>query len=144
VTHVMVEMWGGGAGGGAPFDLPGGGGGAYSRKVITVTPGTTYTVEVGGGGKAEVPFQSAPTNGGDSSFGDGNQILLLAGGGFAGGLGGIADSSADIGRSGLNEASGSGGPAFGAKFCPGPNGETTGKGGDLLSGGIDGYVLLTW
>ena len=69
--------------------------------------------------------------------------LIRAGGGFAGGIGGIA-GPADIGRNGLNEAFGSGGPAFGAKFCPGPNGETTGKGGDLLSGGIDGYVLLTW
>ncbi len=143
VTHVMVEMWGGGAGGGVPFGFPGGGGGAYSRGVIAVIPGTTYKIQVGGGGKVEVPFQSDPTNGGDSSFSAASGGLISAGGGFAGGTGGIP-SSADIGRIGLNEAVGSGGPAFGAKFCPGPNGETTGKGGDLLSGGIAGYVLLTW
>ena len=59
VTHVMVEMWGGGAGGGAPLDLPGGGGGAYSRSVITVIPGTTYKIQVGGGGNAEASPKAA-------------------------------------------------------------------------------------
>jgi hypothetical protein len=65
---VLVELWGGGGGGGVGFagyyycdtffncdytegspGIPGGGGG-YTRAVVPVTPGATYTVAIGAGG----------------------------------------------------------------------------------------------
>lgn len=56
VTSVTVEAWGaGGGGGGTALNPSQGGGGAdgsYSKKVITVVPGTTYNINVGAGGLA--------------------------------------------------------------------------------------------
>ncbi len=49
VTSVTVQCWGGG-GGGASNNGGGGGGGAYSSSTLTVTPGLTYTFNVGAGG----------------------------------------------------------------------------------------------
>ncbi|TAK95123.1 MAG: hypothetical protein EPO07_15755, partial [Verrucomicrobia bacterium] len=57
VTTVQVECWGGG-GTGASARRPGGsngyggggGGGAYAKSTVPVTAGTTYTIQVGGGG----------------------------------------------------------------------------------------------
>jgi hypothetical protein len=148
VTRVMVEMWGGGAGGDV---LVGGGGGAYSRSVVAVTPGINYDIDVGGGGSGIVLFQSGPQNGHDSNMLAGSTTLIFAQAGsifnpgsLPIGVGGSADQQADIGRDGGSTFGPAGAPAFGAKFCPGPDGETTGKGGDALSGGIAGYVLLTW
>ena len=145
VTRVMVEMWGGGAGGDV---LVGGGGGAYSRSVVMMIPGTNYDINVGGGGGGTVPFQSGAQDGHDSNMLLGNGTLLYAQGGKSVvvhfGFGGDSDQQADIGRPGGTTITGAGAPAFGAQFCPGPDGETTGKGGDIFSGGIAGYVLLTW
>jgi len=46
-----------------------------------------------------------------------------------------------LSRAGFGGAFEAGGPAFGARFCPAPGGgETTGKGGDVLQGGLPGYV----
>lgn len=52
VTWVGVEMWGGGGSGGGAVCCctggPSGGNGAYARKLMTVTPGDTYTICAGG------------------------------------------------------------------------------------------------
>jgi len=144
ITHVMVEMWGGGGGGG---ESTAGGGGAYSRSVIAVTPGTVYTITVGGGGLSFVPFSRDATNGAVSSMSLGSTTLIFAGGGFAGvpaifGAGGFDDGTAAISRRGREADFAGPGAAFGASFCP--NGDQTGKGGSILNGGYPGYVLLTW
>lgn len=150
VTHVMVEMWGGGGGGGTIF---GGGGGAYSRGVITVTPGTIYSIVVGRGGQAKVPFGAIQQDGGDSSVSLGGVTMIFAGGGHApdGGeqspnesMGGDTDPSAAISRTGGQGNLTFGSPAFGTAFCAGPERDQTGKGGDLLGAGHPGYVILTW
>ncbi len=51
VTSVLAECWGGGgAGGGVSGKTSagaGGAGGAYAKKQVSVTPGNTYTVNVG-------------------------------------------------------------------------------------------------
>src|SRR5665647_16017 len=70
VTSVTIECWGGGgAGGGVKsngnYGGAGGAGGAYASKVITVTPGSTYTVNVGQGGNGGKNDGPA---GGDSWF----------------------------------------------------------------------------
>ena len=53
ITQVTIEAWGGGGKGGSRSGTSngfgGGGGGAYARKLVTVVPGTTYTVTVGTG-----------------------------------------------------------------------------------------------
>jgi hypothetical protein len=144
VTHALVEMWGGGGGG---VDTKRGGGGAYSRSVIAVTPGTIYDIVVGGGGQGFVPFQQSGKDGHESSMSLAGVKLIFAGGGLTGGNGGSGgptDPSAAISRPGGNQSVINGGVAFGAFFCPGPDAEKTGRGGDLFLAGQPGYVVLSW
>jgi hypothetical protein len=148
VTHVLVEMWGGGGGGGDLFGW-GGTGGAYSRSVIPVTPGSVYTVTVGGGGRGVVPFGNDSEVGNSSSLSVGGVTLIFAGGGGAGKDSGVlraaTDPSAAISRSTAPSTfTPAGSPAFGASLCPGPASDTTGSGGGIFGGGQAGYVLLTW
>ena len=113
VTSVTVECWGGAGRGGARISgsdvaLAGGGGGAYSRKVIAVSPGTTYNLRVGAGSTSTSP-------GGDSWFSN-SAIVMAKGGGSVGdnsntvGLGGSGTASiGDFTLDGGNGARGSGG-----------------------------------
>ena len=145
VTHVMVEMWGAGGGGG-PADPTsgcfgyGGGGGAYSRSVVPVTAGTTYTIVVGGGGQNNQA-------GGKSTMDGGGQTLITAGGGGACIDGGNPDPNAALSKRGaftLGTSGGTGGNAF---LSPGPDSEQTGRGAnwaDLSGHAFAGFVLLTW
>jgi hypothetical protein len=148
VTHVLVEIWGGGGGGGDLLGW-GGTGGAYSRSVIAVTPGSVYTVTVGGGGRGVVPFGNDSEVGNSSSVSVGGANLIFAGGGGAGKDSGVVsaatDPSAAISRSTAPRTfTPAGSPAFGASLCPGPASDTTGSGGGIFGGGQAGYVLLTW
>jgi hypothetical protein len=148
VTHVLVEMWGGGGGGGDLIGW-GGTGGAYSRSVIAVTPGSVYTVTVGGGGRGFVPFGNNSEVGNSSSVSVGGVNLIFAGGGGAGHDSGVlsaaTDPSAAISRSfAPSTFTPAGSPAFGASLSPGPAADTTGSGGGIFGGGQAGYVLLTW
>ncbi len=167
VTRVMIEAWGAGGGGGAggiggtaPSDFPGSGGGgggagAYSRGIITVTPGLTYTVIVGAAGAGGNPFApggpESGVPGGDTRFVAPNATILFASGGGAGGghgnslglpgaggEGGVADPAAPIQRNGGNgvtgdqiRIAGSGGAPFrfGSIFHPGSGGGAGGEGG---------------
>ena len=123
VTQVYLEGWGagGGGGGGTAYlyspvgdsnvyfnTATGGGGGAggYARKVITVVPRQTYTIEVGVGGVGGVSESStshtatAGGNGGDTTFsiGPGTNFFICNGGG--GGYMGVAGSSGEGGGGG--------------------------------------------
>ena len=64
-TSVKIQLWGGGGAGQYDGDdNPGafcGGGGAHIVSIVTVTPGTSYTVTVGAGAT------SNPSDGGDTS-----------------------------------------------------------------------------
>jgi hypothetical protein len=96
VSSVTAEAWGGGAGGSewqplAPRGGAGGGGGAYAASDLSVTPGSSYTATVGGGGTQGI-------SGGDSSFsGDSASVVAKAGlsngQSRTGGSGGSAASS---------------------------------------------------
>ena len=147
ITHIMVDAWGGGGGSsngtpGLGFGI-GGGGGGYARAFVTVTPGTTYVIFVGGGG-------AAGQDGYNSSLQFGGQTLVIATGGHATGFAGTASTAPGL-PSIVRVGGGTGGPsgAVGANAgaCLGPDGAKTGQGasfGDIASHAFSGYVLITW
>lgn len=89
VTAVEVETWGGGGRGGSRtggsnVGRGGGGGGAYSRGIVSVTPGQTYYINVG------VGSNNNSNPGGDSWFNavgsaPTSDSFVLAKGGISGG-----------------------------------------------------------
>lgn len=113
VTHVWVILWGGGGGGGGGgeaytdgadlgLDGFGGGGGSagvLSMSILSVTPGSTYSVVLGAGGtagSAGAPDGGDGGAGGDSQFlSPSSSVLMLAGGGKAGKPGLSAVTCAD-------------------------------------------------
>lgn len=170
VTEVAVECWGAGGGGGTSLITVsgggGGGGGAYARsEVVSVTPGTTYTVTVG--------TSAGSSDGGDSWFMStgttlakgglqGSHGLFLTPG--AGGLGGDAAScvgdtvrSGGAGSAGAALAAGAGGGSAGedvdgnaasgttpgaAPLFGGAAGSATGVGDSPGGGGAAGAILV--
>lgn len=155
VTKIRARVWGGGGGGGgstgASGGAGGGGGGAYAESVLSVTPGTTYTVTVGSGGSGGSGRQNG-TAGGQSSF----STLVRAGGGSGGqwdgpdgisasggtGSGQITISGGGGGIGGTNEQDGSGGdsPLGGMGGVSGTNAAVTGNNGrpGIIPGGGGG------
>ena len=130
VTSITVQAWGGGGKGGARTNssdnvaLAGGGGGAYSSSILSVTPGTVYTVTVGAG-------SSTTAAGGDSWFG--STATLLAKGG-----GSVADNSNTRGAGGLASA-GVGTTKFnGGTGAAGTGGSFGGGGGSSAGTGAAG------
>ncbi len=123
VTSILVECVGAGGGGSSLTANNarggGGGGGAFASSVLSVIPGTSYSVVVGSGGLAN-------TSGGSSSFGSN---LVLA----AGGTGGVNNNST-AGAGGTIAAS------IGTTRYPGGNGA---NGGTTYSGGGGGGAGTT-
>lgn len=92
VTSITVEVWGAGGRGGSRTSgsnaYGGGGGGAYSRSIISVTPGQTFNYFVGAG-------SNSTANGGDTWFGSSTTLMAKGGASVpnnaaAGALGGDA------------------------------------------------------
>ena len=160
VTQITIETWGaGGAGGyseGEPFDphpAAGGGGGAYAKSTISVTPGEMLNITVGRGG--ENPNGTA-RDGENSSVKRGTTTLVEAEGGKSvggtntrtGAQGGQASNSigdvkysggngGDSSESGPNCAGGGGGAAGDDQGNgeDGEDGSSTSLGGDGGTGG---------
>lgn len=151
VSSVTVECWGGGgAGGGANSTTNtggGGGGGAYSKSVLTLTPGTIYTVTVGAGG---VGVSNANGGvGGDSWFSTTGTILAKGGGAgllaATGGSGGASGSgvgttvfsggNGGTSSAGPSMASGAGGGSAGSTSIGGNGTTGTGGAGSAGTGG---------
>ena len=118
VTSVCVVCIGGGAGSqSATYTTPCGGGGLGWKNDIAVSPGKTYTVQVGRGG--DYLQAESPTNGGGgtSYFIDTNTVYGGGGsfptggtyGGDGGGNGGSGSSYCGGGAGGYSGAGGSGG-----------------------------------
>ena len=132
VTSLTVEAWGGGGKGGKKTSgnsaYGGGGGGAYAKKLITVTPGTTYTVSVGIGSISQTTTAAS-----DSWF-DNNTLILAKGGNSVsdnsttGAAGGLSSSCiGDVRFSGGN----------------GANGATNGGGGGSSAGTVSNGTAAT-
>lgn len=110
VLEAIVECWGAGAGG--TTNVGAGGGGAFARKTVAVTPSTGYAVVVG--------TSAANTNGEDSTF---DSTTVVAKGGLSGTNGGTAGqasaSTGDIkfngGNGGVGTGTRSGGAGAGAR-----------------------------
>lgn len=172
VTRVLVELWGAGGGGGncrgflCALNGGGGGAGAYSRNVLAVVPGATYTVTVGLGGTG------GTSGGGITSFSDMSSNLLEesdgGGIGFNGdgscsqnpcGVGGQPDLIASVAHTGAQGANSDvaclnlGGMGYPVQGFSGIGGGGSGashlnncNGLGLISptNGQNGYALLTY
>jgi|HubBroStandDraft_1064217.scaffolds.fasta_scaffold00246_3 hypothetical protein len=166
VTSALVELWGAGGGAGSTCDIIGptfggsGGGGGYSRAVISLTPGAAYSVTIGAGGTAGGGACGvAGGDGGATQLLDGSSNVLASAGGGGGGA-----SSAYGGPGGSGGAAGSGqnvvgrsgtGGGVGTSSSPGaagnppagsiqlPNGAGVGS-TSQYSAGFPGYVLITF
>lgn len=108
VTQLIVECWGGGGAGGGATGNPacggGGAGGAYARKLVTVTPGASYTINVGAAKTATVSSNAAANKGNPSWFGSTSTVFADGGNGGApatanssNGAGGAGTASTSIG-----------------------------------------------
>ncbi|NTJ67507.1 hypothetical protein G6M50_05980 [Agrobacterium rhizogenes] len=141
VYQFQARLWGtGGGGGGSIVGVPasgkpgyGGGGCGYAEKIITTTPGTTYTVTIGSGGTAGAASGGNGGNGGVSSFGS---ILSITGGG--GGQGGsVTWASRLVGAGGVatgGDINLSGGAGGGSGTTTEGNVNTGGPGGSGAMG----------
>lgn len=146
VTSITVDAWGAGAAG---SNNGGGGGGAYASKVFTVTPGTTYSINVGraGGTYGGGWFSTPNTEGENTVFG--NNLVRAEGGGQNGGynkggrasacIGDIRYSGGDGGAAGTSSG-GSGGGGSAGRSGQGGNGTRANNsiGRDGGEGGLDG------
>jgi LPXTG-motif cell wall-anchored protein len=133
VTTIYVEVAGGQGGGSYGW----GGTGAELKGTLSVTPGTTLNLVVGGVGANGIQFQRGAGGGGGSfiyTTPDVAGILAAAGGGGGNGSNDFA-SSASLTTSGLPGGSGGG---AGGNAGNGGNGGWGGGGGGLLTNGGDG------
>ncbi|HUW76639.1 MAG TPA: DUF6701 domain-containing protein [Gallionella sp.] len=144
VTSVTVEAWGGGgAGGGAtgrPAEGGGGAGGQYAIKVITVTPGNSYTVVVGAGGAGST---GNGTDGGDSSFSTSVVAKGGAGGAAAtnnntGGTAGVGSATGGVGSTVFAGGSGSDGGTSRGRNCTSGGAGGGGAGSSGVGGNASG------
>ncbi len=169
LTFVYVECFGGGGNGGRQSanagSQGGGGGGAYAARVaVPVTPGSSYTVTVGGAGSNSsftgdgavtvvAAGGAAPSNlnednagvGGTTAASTGDVGHLFAGGAGGSGGGNTVEGAAGGGASGNRLATGAAGtnylPASGTGQAGGVGangGGSGGQGGNASAGGSPG------
>jgi hypothetical protein len=143
VTRIRVDLWGGGGGGGkSTTGANGGGGGAggYAFNVLSVIPGTNYTVTVGIGGTNGVAgtlssiilTNSAATNA-LTAAGGGNGTNAVNSVNGGGGIGGTTTNSLISVVGGAGETGGVFGGGYGASAL-GPFGGIGGLGGVATNG----------
>jgi len=147
VTEFIIECWGAGGGGAGwtynppegpnPQGLPGaGGGGAYSRSVLSLSPSTNYRLYIGNGGACgDVGLGGAlgqdGNDGEETSFRYGTEVLVSA----AGGERGYATSVGSTGASGVG---GSAANCVGSVKFSGGSGVSSVKFGTIVYPGVGG------
>jgi hypothetical protein len=158
VTTVEYLIVAGGGGGGNGYDNAGGGGGGAGMVlsgIISVIPGTAYTITVGAGGAGGAGDQTTPVNPGrtnaDGSVGSNSvfsSITALGGGAGLGsrtgggiGISQVSNTSAATGGSGTG--GGSGGKGGGGVTGNGSNNSSTtgGAGGAGIISTITGSSI---
>lgn len=145
VRKVKVRGVGaGGSGGQSSGSLAGsgGGGGGYFEKIVSVTPGNSYTYAIGSGGPAQGSSNTNGTAGGNTTFNDGVTTYTASGGG-AGQASSVISSGGIATNGDLNVTGGrgiggwgstysmAGGSVFGPSFIAsnGASGASYGQGG---------------
>jgi hypothetical protein len=148
VYAICIEVWGGGGSGVASSAgiYGGGSGGAYGYECFSVTPGTTYTVQVGGIGGTSSVGSLISANGGRQGSTSGS----VAGGTSTARFnitGGASPSSGMSGGAGANGGSG----GFQSGIGCGSPGNAPGGGGSASAGcanpntpGAAGQVIIHW
>lgn len=158
ITSLTFKTWGGGGGGGAGAATGAGGaggGGGYVQSTITVTPGETLSIYVGGGGTGGT-HNALGTRAGGGGGGGGHTsvyrgatpLLVTAGGGgggggreaTVGGAGGAGGGTSGIAgtQGSANNGGGGGAGTASAGGAGGNNNQATGNSGTAgssLSGG---------
>ncbi|HFN9836115.1 TPA: phage tail protein [Yersinia enterocolitica] len=137
VTTVYIDACGGGGGGAysSPGATGGGGGGGAAAVIgasISVTPGVTYTVTIGGPGAAGTSSSVNGVAGGATSFGS---LLVLNGGG-----GGLSSAGAGVGGGTGGNAGTAGVLNGGLSFGGSGGGCVLGNGGAGGSGAMFGTI----
>jgi hypothetical protein len=156
VTSATFDLYGaqGGAGGGGQFYRPGsGGGGAEATATLSVTPGTTYQINVGGAGGNGTAIRDGAVGAGGFNGGAPGGSGDSFSGGSGGGGGGASDvrtgnhdladrllvASGGGGGGGAGGGGGGGGGYYGGgggSASANPN--SGGGGGTQSSGGLGG------
>jgi len=144
LTEFVIECWGAGGGGAGitrefangtgDVGYPGGaGGGAYSRSVLTLPPSTTYRLYIGQGGtrggRGHAAIGEDGSDGEETSFRLGTDILVSAAGGKKG-------TASAIGGSGTAGVGGAAADGIGDVKYSGGNGNIAPSA--LMSGGGGG------
>lgn len=125
IFKIQVEGWGAGGGGAVSSGFGSGGGGGYGLKILTVTPGQSFSFVVGAGGA----FGTPGLDGGDTTFdtmvcGGGKGGRSASNDGGAGGTVTGADMSISGGPGMAADASSAQGSIGGASPRGGPGGST--------------------
>ena len=147
VTQITVKAWGAGGGGYMTSGIgdttaagAAGSGGGYATANITVTPGETLTVIVGGGGGAGIYGLIGGLGGyGGGGSGGAYQVTWIASSGGGGGRSAIQRAANDLITAG---GGGGGGGSYANDSMPGVSGvgggTTGGSGGNAGTGGGGG------
>lgn len=136
VTQVTLDVFGAQGGNNSS---PGGQGGR-ATATLTVTPGETLTLMVGG--QAQSPFSGGSANGGFNGGGNGGAPFNLPAVYYGSGGGGASDVR--IGGTGLAQRVIVAGGGGGAANVSGPDGPAVGGGGGGLSGGTGNSAYLLY
>ena len=139
VTSISVTMTGGGGGGGGSQPGPGalGGAGGYLSGTLTVTPGTTYTIYVAGGGVGAAGSLGSAAGG----FGGGGSSAGSGGGGGNTAAGGGGTSYILNGSTLIVAVGGGGGGGYFSYMTGGNGGGQTGGNGGAPYNGTGGTQL---
>lgn len=135
ISQILVKCWGAGGGAGLFNAIRrDGGAGGFASALVTVTPGETLRVYVGGGGNRQLPAGDGNGAGGGgggwSGLFRGTTPIVIAGGG--GGAGGGGDNTSRGGGAG-----GAGGGTTG-QTPSSVNAGQRGEGGTQTAGGAGG------
>lgn len=146
VQSITIKCWGAGGhkGGQDTYNGASGGGGAFTQTTLSVTPGQSITIIVGGAGALGTNCASSAPGG---IGGWGNGLLNGARGGNAGsqgcsggGGGGGAGSGVYFGTTALAIAGGGGGGSGGGNQSAGAAGGGGGQNGFTVSGCNQGFT----
>lgn len=137
VTSIIFKAWGaGGGGGGNTGGGNKGGGGGFVQETLTVTPGETLNIKVGGGGVYEGAGASKKGGGGGWTSIDRSATYLAgAGAGGGGGEGSATNNGGAGGGTTGGAGDGAGAPGQGGTQSAGGAAGSGGGAGSSLTGG---------